>query len=181
MDDLEVLDELIRSTAVVTVSSATRRLTLSEPSQPGCTIEVLGVDDGAVCFRADAFPDPGAIFSGANGCCCRSDFILFVAHKDQLYVVCIEIKSTSDKAEHIQQQLRGAACLVEYTQAVGRHFWSQPDFLKGIRMRFVCIAQTSLNQRRPVIDRPKGRHDRPDRPLRVSAAKEVELKRLLHG
>ena len=77
----------------------------------------------------------------------------------------------SGSASEIEQQLRGAQCVVSYCRAIGREFWQEPSFLKKefYHQRFVSVKNIGINKKETQWRQQSGHHDAPERRLKIKA------------
>ena len=155
MSHIDILKSLIHDKALVHPRSDTHNqysIILSEGSKSkpnNYSITLRDVPLNTIAFKADSFPVPQQFFKCTRGICKRADFVVIVDDKNDKWIIYIEMKRSEllDLIE-IEQQLRGAKCLVEYCRSIGQEFWSDKKFLDfSYHQRFVCIQITSLNIR----------------------------------
>ncbi len=177
MSDFEILQDLIRdeTRALVEYEYNRKTVVLQEPGdrrQPPYSLKIRNSPDEIIAFKADAFPPAKDIFKNNRGECKRADFIL-IARDDRVnWIVIIEMKSgNTGSATEIEQQLRGAQCLVAYCRAIGQEFWKEPKFLKktNYQQRFVSVKNIRIDKKPTRNPPPSGKHDAPERMLKLSA------------
>ena len=175
--DFDILRDLIRDEALALVEDEYDKKTiiLKEPGdqlQPEYTLKIRDVPDATIAFKVDLFPSPRDIFRNRNGECKRGDYVLIGCDNRANWIVYIEMKrGNTGSVRKIEQQLRGAKCLVAYCRAIGQEFWQQPKFLqeKNYVQRFVSVKNIGINKKE-TQERPQaGKHDAPDRMLKISA------------
>ena len=177
MSDFEILRNLIREEvqALVEYEYNKKTIVLQEPGdrrQPAYFLKIRNSPDEIIAFKADAFPPAKVIFRNSRGECRRADFILIASDDRANWIVYIEMKSGNTGSETaIEQQLRGAQCLVAYCRAIGQEFWKSPRFLKktNYRQRFVSVKNIGIDKRPTRIPPPSGSHDAPERMLKFNA------------
>ena len=169
-DDLEILSEMIRDTALASVEehpygrSGKKVVILKElNNEQQYSVKIQNAPDEILAIKADEFPAPKSIFRNDKHECKRADYILVAYTKVANWIIYIELKSgQSNSREEIRQQLYGAKCLIAYCRAVGRTFWQQPGFLeeKKYEQRFVCVKNLK-SKKTPTRNRSKPRrlHD----------------------
>ena len=177
MSDFEILRNLIRddAQALVEYEYNKKTIVLQEPGdrrQRAYSLKIRNSPDEIIAFKADAFPPAKDIFSNSRGECKRADFILIASDDRVDWIVYIEMKAgNTASATAIEQQLRGAQCLVAYCRAIGQEFWNNPRFLKktNYHQRFVSVKNIGIDKRPTRIPPPSGSHDAPERMLKFNA------------
>lgn len=104
---------------------------------------ISGLPQESFVFKADAFPQPQALFNDVKEVRKRADYILLAKDSTKRRVVFIEMKRTKDSEHGIIAQLRGAACIMDYCNAVLKRFWGESACITGFDERFVSCAHTS--------------------------------------
>jgi hypothetical protein len=169
MTDLEILHEMIKDTAKVSLTDnyEKKQVILTEP-QHDYSVTISGMPEDAIVIKADAFKSPDTIFAGTKNECRRADFIIVADTGSKKVILCIEIKAKTDSKKEITQQLTGTQCFVAYCREIGRSFWNQRNFLDDYAYRFISIGHTgSINKRKTRIDRQSSSHDRPDKMMKI--------------
>ncbi len=156
MSDIEILKEMIRDLAVVTLvnNQSRNKVILSEPlpADYSVTIEGMPSEENVIVIKADQFKAPDTIFRGQNGECKRADFVVIANTEKKKVILCIELKAKSGGHNNeILQQLQGAKCFAEYCKEIGKSFWKQPEFLNDYEYRFVIIRDTRVQKQRSII------------------------------
>lgn len=182
MPSIPILKELVRESACVPiVSNAYGRniVTLVEPNEYSVTINGMPSSDEAIVIKVDSFPAPKSIFKGSKGECKRADFVIISEVGNKKIVIYIEIKSkaTTSQARDIIQQLKGAKCVVKYTQEIGRIFWGN-DPLVGFEDRYVCLRNISLSKRKTRIT-TGSIHDSPESMLKINCPNNLQFNELI--
>ena len=140
--------------------------------QPEYSLRIRNLPDDFFVFKADKFPPPDGAFRDTKGECKRADFVLIASDDRANWIVYIEMKSgNTGSASEIEQQLRGAQCLVAYCRAIGHRFWQEPRFLeeKKYTQRFVSVKNIGINKRETQVRPKSGHHDAPERMLKINA------------
>lgn len=187
MPHIEILNEMIKPNAKLALENCNgkNQAILTEPQCTKTSVTIYGMPDNAIVIKADIFKSPDAVFSGSKGECKRADFVIVADTGKKKVILCIEMKSrvkTSSESEIIQQ-LKGAFSFIAYCQKIGKEFWNMPDFLDGYSYRFVTIRNISVSKK-PTQLRPstgKGKHDRPDQMLKISAPHHLQFNQLAGG
>ena len=177
MSDFDILRDLIRDEALASVEDeyGKETIVLEEPGnhqQSAYSLKIRNVPDDFIAFKADAFPAPEEIFKNDRGECKRADFVIIASDDKVNWIVHIEMKSgNAGSGEEIEQQLRGAQCLVAYCRAIGQEFWKEPEFLKkdNYQQRFISVKDIGI-QKKPTRPRSKSdQHDTPENMLKIKA------------
>ncbi len=96
-------------------------------------IKGLPEEGSAIVLKIDNFPAPSKIFKGSKGECKRADFVIITNSGNKKIIVFIEMKakskSTTEKLQHIVEQLKGAQCVIKYIEEIGKLFWDD-NFLE---------------------------------------------------
>ena len=184
MSDFEILQDLFRDEALASVEydeHGKRVIFLKEPGNQGqsaYSLEIRQVPDDIIAFKADDFPPPKSIFINNKGECKRADFVIIASNAKANWIVYIEMKSGGGGLQRkIEQQLRGAACLVAYCRAIGHKFWKEPKFLerKNYKQRFVSIKNIGIPKQPTWLWPKSGLHDTPENMLKISAPSKGQL------
>ena len=180
MPDMDILNQMIKNSAKVQLSEhyGRRRVTLSEPQQRRSSTEIYGLPENAIVIKVDTFKSPDTVFAGSNGECKRADFVILSNAGVKKVIVYIEMKATKGPAKEIIQQLKGAQCFISYCREIGTSFWNEPNFLKGYQNRFISIGHTSIPKRKTRIIRESGRHDQPEKMLKIDWPHHLQFNQL---
>ena len=154
MSDFEILRELIREEALASVKYqyGKKIIVLEEPGnqqQSAYSLKIYNVPDDVIAFKADDFPPPNSIFKNSKGECKRADFVVIASDDKAKWIVHIEMKSgNTGLGREIEQQLRGARCLVAYCRVIGQEFWQEPKFLeqKNYQQRFISVKEIGIKK-----------------------------------
>ncbi len=183
MSDFEILRNLIKTEALASVEDEYNKkiIVLEEPGnekQSAYSLKIRNVPDDIIAFKADAFPPPKRIFKNSKGECKRADYVVIASDNRANWIVHIEMKSgKGDSKKEVEQQLRGAQCLVAYCRAIGQEFWQESEFLekKNYQQRFISIKNIGVAKRETLIEPKSGRHDMPERMLKINAPTKGNL------
>lgn len=96
--------------------------------------------DDTLVFKVDAFPAPHSFFNDVNGVRKRADYVLLAQKADKKRALFIEMKRTKGKEHEIHAQLRGAACVLDYCNAILARFFGENSIAKGFAERYVSIG-----------------------------------------
>lgn len=184
--EINILKELLTDSAIQPLethryNARKYEITLHEP-EAGYSVTVFGLPDKhhTLVIKADDFTAP-AIFQGSKGERKRADFIIVAQTEQQRVIVCIEMKAgkhTSTNPEVIQQ-LKGAACFMQYCQSIGKYFWGENGFLDGYEYRFVKMIG-KIAKRKSRYDKltPVGLNDTPENMLEINL-QSVQFSKLI--
>lgn len=171
MDDFDILYALFRKDALASIES--NRITLEEQNNHSYKLKISRIPDDIIAFKADKFPPPIHIFRNDKSECKRADYVIIARRNtpiDPRLIVYVELKkgSTGD-GPSIKSQLRGARCLVAYCRAIVREFWKEAQFMNDYTERFVSVRIESKEYPTRPPRGQRGRHDAPERMLRLVA------------
>lgn len=188
MYDFDILQDLIQDDALALAEDEYNKkiivLKESGNQQPEYSLKIRNVPDDIIAFKADAFPPPNNIFKNSKGECKRADYVVIASDDRANWIVHIEMKSgKGDSEKEVEQQLRGAQCLVAYCRAIGQEFWQEQNFLekKNYQQRFISIKNIGVAKRETLIEPKSGQHDMPERMLKINAPanSNLQFKRLV--
>jgi hypothetical protein len=180
MPDMDILNQMIKDSAKLLLSEHYNRMKveLAEPLHTQSSAMIYGVPENTVVIKVDTFSSPDAVFIGSQGECRRADYVIVSNADRQKVIVYIEMKATKGRALEIIQQLKGAQCFVSYCREVGKAFWKEPDFMNNYRHRFVSISHTSIPKRKTRIARKTGKHDQPEKMLKIDWPHHLQFNQL---
>ena len=189
MYDFDILQDLIKTEALASIEYEYNKkiIVLEEPgnqTQSAYSLKIRNVPDDIIAFKADAFPPPNNIFKSSKGECKRADYVIIASDDRANWIVHIEMKSgKGDSEKEVEQQLRGAQCLVAYCRAIGQEFWQEPAFLekKNYQQCFISIKNIGVAKRETWPEPKSDQHDMPERMLKISAPARgsLQFKRLV--
>lgn len=188
--DLDILRELIKDEALVTVEKDEYDKNVLELKEPGegessrYKINVCNTPEDTIAIKSDMFPPPEKIFRGDRGERKRADYVIIAKDGGENWIIYIEMKRGSHgSARRIRQQLQGAKCFIDYCRAVGQTFWGEPRFLKDgdYQQRYVSVKNIGVNKRPSSKTRKPSLHDCPENMLKISApsSKGIWFKKLV--
>ena len=164
--DIAVLREMLNSGAVgdemLKEHDSAKTAVLEEKDQNASgSVEIRQVPEDAVIVKVDARLHNRKLFSGRNGMCKRSDFMII--SEEAGVVLFVELKSgNSDTRKSIVEQLRGSLCVFHYCQSVACNFFGKKGFMSSYKKRYVAFVNLGHIKRRTGIVRPpSGTHDTP--------------------
>ena len=131
------------------------------------SVTIDNLPERAFVFRADAFPQPQALFDSVFSYVRkRADYILLANESGKKRIVYIEMKKEKDSEDGIIAQLKGAACVMDYCKAVLTRFFEISGCFIGAEERFVSLSGTT-GKRSTHPDRNALLHDSPERLLKL--------------
>lgn len=181
MSDLKIIDQMIKDSAKVTITSNYNKTSveLTEPQASDSSVTICGIPLDAIVVKVDKFISPDTIFNGEKGECKRADYVIFSDDGEKKRILYIEIKKTNDSPKDIVDQLTGAMCFVGYCKEIGKAFWKEGNFLKDYQNRFVSIGHTSISKKPTRITRSDGKHVTPDKRLKIDWPRYLQFNHLV--
>lgn len=176
--DLDILRELIKDEALVTVEKDEYDKNILELKEPGegessrYKINVCNTPEDTIAIKSDMFPPPEKIFRGDRGERKRADYVIIAKDGGENWIIYIEMKRGSHgSARRIRQQLQGAKCFIDYCRAVGQTFWGESGFLEegDYQQRYVSVKEIGVNKRPSRETRKPSLHDCPENMLKIRA------------
>ena len=129
------------------------------------TVEVTELPNDSIVIKVD-YSKPLNILKSVKGQRRRADFAIVSNAEKNKWIICIETqKATGKDPEDIEQQLRGAECLIGYCKCIGESFWQSKNFLDGYQYRFVSIVNINIDKQ---TTRPHKPGDQPRKKLHNS-------------
>ena len=205
VNEIEILQEMLIPSALVSLQHNQGGLPFVEltDKQSKATVTIKGLPQESIVIRADVFvpcadvcgSNGGSIFLGSKGEGRRADFVIVSKRQARKWIVCIETQAGDRKtAAHVEHQLKGAQCFLNYCKSIGKSFWGEQNFLDGYHYRFVSMTRvnvrktkTSANPKRssrhsrPSFILSKGRlHDTPETFLKVSRSPNLHHSKLIY-
>ncbi len=142
-------------------------------------VTIRDLPTNSIVLNIDKFAQPKTLFKGKMGECKRCDYILLLTGEKQKILLFVEMKSGRFNKAEVQQQFKGAECVIDYCEAVLERFHGQNGLLKSYEKRFVIFYKPSLAKRptqpfaRPV------KNDSPETALKYPSPHNPSLKKLL--
>lgn len=192
MPDIPILKEMLRNSATVPLELdkyGKIMVRLNEPARTdhaGYEVEIRGMptEENCIIIKTDEFAPPLNFFRGTKGELKRADFVIVANTNDVKVIICIELKATkkTSPAAEIIQQLKGAQCVIEYCQQIGKQFWGNAKFLADYEYRFVTVRDISIPKKTSKTKKdPAALHDTPANMLKIDSPHNLYLKALISG
>ncbi len=180
MDDFELLKKIFGDKLIKSKEGEYGKpcIKLEEiESEPKYSITVRQTPQDAIAIKTDHFPDLNFFFKCSSdiGQCKRADFVIIaIADKKLIF---IELCQAKKQAKEVEQQLKGAQCVIEYCRSVGNKFYDCKSFLEEYSPYFVSIynigvSKKSNNKARNTIN------NTPDKFLQMNAPHHLEFNAL---
>lgn len=171
---------MLKETAKIPLEGAgdKKKVTLIEKKQRESDVLVNGLPDDTVVVKVDAFRSAELVFVGSRGECRRADYAIFADSGKKKVIIYIEMTVSSKSESERIQQLKGAKCFIGYCQEIAQEFWNRRGFLKDFQFRYVSIGRIGINKRKTRIERNTGKHDTPEKMLKISWPHYLEFNRL---
>jgi len=181
MTEIEILNQMIRNTAKMqpVIKNDKASVTLREPLSQDSSVVIAGIPHDSIIIKADAFQSPDTVFTGLKGEGKRADFVIVSSNGNRNLILYMEMKKTKGSLKEVIQQLTGARCFMHYCQEVGKSFWKEKDFLKDYQHRFVSIGHTSIPKRKTRMERQQGKHDTPEKVMKIDWPNRLQFNRLV--
>ena len=178
MPDINVLERLFNNNAKITIEDhyGKKKVVLKEHQAQDSVVEIQNIPDDAVVIDLDNAFVNSELFAGTCGECKRADYLIISEKKQK--VLFIEMKRTGAKLKDIIKQLKGSLCAFEYTQSIAREFFQEREFLNNYEQRFISINHTGMANRKTLIEKVAGKHNKPDAPLKLSWTKTVQYNQI---
>lgn len=140
------------------------------------SITISQTPQNAIAIKTDNFPDLGSFFKCSSdiGQCKCADFVI-IADKKLMF---IELSKGKKQAKEVEQQLKGAQCVIEYCRSIGNKFYDCKYFLKEYSPYFVSIYNIGANKKPNTKN--KDSNDIPDQFLKINAPNHLEFNALCH-
>jgi hypothetical protein len=169
MAELQSLDELLVDKMKGFISNNGRRFAILKE----CGIEsklkridVYDVPEGSILINLDRYDQPDSLFKNHKGQRKRCDYVLVTTVENRDILLFIEMKSARIKNIEIEQQFKGAECVIDYCDAVLNRFHGQDNLLKKHIKRFVIFYKSYSIAKRPTRP-PKSPQQSNDIPKRA--------------
>jgi hypothetical protein len=172
---IEILRQMVKPSAQVLITStySKKKVTLTEPQHPDSSAEIKGLPDDTIVFKADSFPAPDTIFTGARGECKRADYVIIANDNGRKRILFIEMKRSKAPECEIIAQFKGATCLVAYCKEIAKFFYDYNDLFEGYEYRYVSFSHTSINKRKTRIDKSAPLHNTPECMMKVQSPNNI--------
>lgn len=183
MDSVSLLKQMIKASAQVAleVRGEKASVELCEPQASDSKLRIRGIPADAIVIKMDSFPAPDAVFNCQKGECKRADYVIVAAFPTKKRILYLELKRTKASQNDVSKQLSGAECAMTYCEQIAKSFFGKRSLLVGFQARFVSCGHTSINKRKTRIECTNGRHDRPDRFMKIDWPSVLEFNQLVGG
>ena len=168
VNDIAILKEMLSEGAQVRLQQTEGKTSVELKDKQGkTTVEITELPDDLIVIKPDYFKPPN-ILKSLKGQRRRADFAIISNVKGEKWIICIETqKKTGKDSEEVEQQLRGAECLIGYCKCVGKSFWQSEKFLDGYQYRFVSIVNINIDKQTTRFYKPENQpkkklHDSPE-------------------
>jgi hypothetical protein len=136
-------------------------------SEPNYSITIQQTPQDAIAIKTDKFSDLKSFFKCSSdiGQCKRADFVIIaIANKKLIFIELCKVKK---QAKEVEQQLKGAQCVIEYCRSIGDKFYDCDSFLDGYSSYFVSIDNIGVSKKSSIV--PSGKNNEPNKFLKISA------------
>ena len=159
VNDIAILKKMLSDGAQVPLQHVAGKTSVELKDKQGkTTVEITELPNDSIVIKPDYFKPPN-ILKSLKGQRRRADFAIISNVKGEKWIICIETqKETGKDAEYIEQQLRGAECLIGYCKYVGKSFWQSEKFLDGYQYRFVSIVNINIDKQTTRFYKPRNQH-----------------------
>lgn len=147
------------------------------------TVEITELSNDSIVIKVD-YSKPLNTLKSVKGQRRRADFAIVSNTEKNKWIICIETqKATGKDPEDVEQQLRGAECLIGYCKCIGKSFWQSKNFLDGYQYRFVSIVNINIDKQttrpyKPGNQPRKKLHDSPENFREISGHQSLHFTQL---
>ena len=147
VNDIAILKKMLSEGSKVQPQKVEERASVILKDKQGkTTVEIMELPDNSIVIKPDFFKSPNFLKS-LKGQRKRADFAIISNVKGEKWIICIETqRKTRKDREEVEQQLRGAQCLIGYCKCIGKSFWQSKKFLDGYQYRFVSIVNINIDK-----------------------------------
>lgn len=187
MNDIEILQEMLIPGAQVSLHQRKGKPYVQlKDAQAKTIVEIKGLPHDSIVIRAEEFVDPLTVFKGLKRERKRADFVIVSKDERGKWIICIETQAgTSKNRAHVEAQLKGAQCLINYFKCIGRSFWESEKFLDDYQYRFVSMVNINSTKGTkktrpysPHIQSKGGLHDNPGSFLKIYRSPSLHFSKL---
>ena len=166
VNDIAILQKMINTGAQVPLQQTAGRCSVTlRDKQAKTTVEITDLPNDSIVIKVD-YSKPLEILKTVKGQRKRADFAIVSNAEKNKWIIYIETqKATGKDPAEVEQQLRGAECLIGYCKCIGESFWQSKNFLDGYQYRFVSIVNINIDKQ---TTRPHKPGDRPRKKLHDS-------------
>ncbi len=177
---IEIFCQMFKGTALVPLIEEHSKYSviLNELQVTDSGVKISGVPEGLLAIKIDKFSPPDRLFTGTNGECKRADFALIADNGKKKRILIIELKRIKAPRNHIEEQLKGATCVIEYCKEIAKAFYNCNNPLSEFEIRYISFGHTSIAKKKTRIDRNLKIHDKPDRMMKISSPNYIHFNHL---
>ncbi len=175
MDDFELLEKLFGDKLIKSKEGEYGKPCIKlEETKSNYSITVRQTPPDAIAIKTDLFPDLRYFFkcSSDTGQCKRADFVIIADKK----LVFIELCKVKKRATEIEQQLKGAQCVIEYCRSIGNKFYHHDSFLKDYHSYFVSIYDIGVSKKSSIT--PSENNNKSNQFLKISSPHNLQFNAL---
>jgi hypothetical protein len=142
-------------------------------------VTIMDLPNNSIVLNIEKFEQPKTLFKGKMGECKRCDYILILTDNKQKILLFVEMKSGRFNKAEVQQQFKGAECVIDYCDAVLDRFHSQNGLFKSYEKRFVIFYKPSLAKRTTQPFKMPAKNDSSERALKYPSPHNPSINTLL--
>jgi len=186
MAELQSLDELLADEMKETFSiNNGRRFAMLKECGIGSKlkrVDIYDIPEGSILIKLDQYNQPDSLFKNHRGQRKRCDYVLVTTIENRDILLFIEMKSSRIRNIEIEQQFKGAECVIDYCDAVLNRFHGQDDLLKKHTKHFVIFYKPLSISKRPTRPKksPQQINNTPERAYRYSDPIRPSLETLIY-
>lgn len=142
-------------------------------------ITIMDLPKNSIILNVEKFEQPKTLFKGKIGECKRCDYVLVLTEEKRKILLFIEMKSGRLNKSEVQQQFKGAECVIDYCDAVLDRFHAQDGLFKSYKKRFVIFYKPSIAKRTTQPFKTPTKNDSPERALKYPSPHNPSIKKLV--
>jgi hypothetical protein len=119
----------------------------NDPNAKLRKIVIRDVPEGSLLLKMQQYAGPHNVFKSTKGECKRCDYIVLTLSKNDLYVLFIEMKSSSPDNRDTIPQFKGADCFMTYCRAVAETFHDVAVSSCSSEKRYILFYVNRSNKR----------------------------------
>jgi len=185
MTDFDILKSMIKKEHITEAEPCGKlhKIVLKEDCPTSTySVNITDVPRNSIAIKTDAFPDAKDFFDKSKSgkeLLKRADFVVIAKCVDGPRVLYVELTERKKSHGEITNQLRGAKCVFDYCQSVGKMFWKHTDFLRNNTSHYLCVKMKGNCAQRRNFEKgaPKSNlNDVPERHHQFVRVEEVDFK-----